>query len=217
MTNHRKKLSELHRNIPRTPDYCAEISYLCCVTDHVNVLGLFSHGGRVISNRHNYRVCVDLEGISVLALRNNTAVGDLNNARFEMNRYSVSLEEVTEEACVSKADAGGYDKVVHHLNDGGLFALEVELVCDLTSRKSATDNGYVLANLFIAEEEVDRLNSSFNTLDGYSLCTCAGCNDNLVSAECVYVGDLCIELDLDGMLCDLTDVPSDKISVLLLE
>ena len=183
----------------------------------MNVLALFCDRSRIVANRHNNRVGINIKHIAVLCTNLNLAVGNFAKSGFKVYGDVVCLKEVTEEACVCKADALCCDKVVLHFNNCGLLALKVKVVCDFTARKTAADNGHVLANLCVAKEVVNGFDGSVSTLNGDSLCLCTGCDDDFVSIERLYIGYFCVHINCDWVFCKLTDVPRNESSVLFLE
>ena len=182
----------------------------------MNALGF--DGCRIISNREDDGISLDLKSLAFLVGNDYRAVLDLLDAGFEIYGQVVCLEAVTKVGGVCKADAGGDDEVIHHLNDRGLLALKEELVCDLASCQTAADDNDLFANLFLAEEEIDRFDRLFNSGDRDSLCLCAGSNDHLVRAERLDIGDFGVQLNCDGGVArDLSSVPRDERAILFFE
>ena len=134
-----------------------------------------------------------------------------------MYSHLVCVEEVTKVGGVCKADTGSCDKVVLHFNNNRLFALKVEIVCDLAACKTAADNYYLVANGLVAEKVIYRLNRLFYTGNRNSLCLSTGSNNNFISLDSRNILDLGIKLNLDRKLLYLSDIPCDKLAVLLLE
>ena len=182
------------------------------------VAGLFGKRRGSVTGRHNNAVCRNLELSAILASYGYAILMYLCKGGLKMHGHRVSLEEVTKEAGVCQTDTLGSDEVVLHLYDNGLLTLEIELICDLASGKTTAYDNHVLANGLVAEEEVTSLNAVLlHALNGNNVGSRTCCDNNLVSAESLDIGNLGVEFNLDRILSKLTDVPCDKSSVLLLE
>ena len=183
----------------------------------MNVLCLLCKRCRIVADREDYGVALNLASASILICDNNRAVLDLLYTCFKMYGHLICIEEIAKEGGVCQRNTGGGDKIVLHLYDGRLFALEVEVVSDLASCKSAANNNYALANRLVLKKVVNRLNCIFRAGNRNSLRGSARCNNYLVSLDKADVLDLGVKLDLDRKLCNLASVPGDKLAILLLK
>ena len=134
-----------------------------------------------------------------------------------MDCHLVGAEEVPEVAGVGKAHALDGDQVVLHLHDGGGLALQVQLVGDLTARQAAADDGDVLAHFGLLQQVVDGLDALFDALDRDPDGAGTGGDHHFVGTQRGDVLHFGVQLDLDGILADLTAIPCDQVTVLLLE
>ena len=95
----------------------------------------------------------------------------------------VCLEEITEITCVCKANSFCCNEVILHFNDCRLLALEIKLVCDFTTCKTAADDCDIFSDFFCSEKEVNGFDCIFYAFHRDSLCFCTCCNDDFVSSE----------------------------------
>ena len=150
-------------------------------------------------------------------LESHALLGDLADTGFQVYGHLVGLEEIAQIRGVGKADALGGDQVVLHLHNGGLLALQIQLIRDLAAGQAAADDDHLVAHRLVTQQEIHRLNSALGTRNRDALCHSAGCHDNLVGIQGLDVLDLGIELDLNGILGHLTVIPRDQIAILFLE
>ena len=166
----------------------------------MDILALLNKRSGIVADRHNNRVSVYLKGVAVLALDGNAALTYLAKRGLKVYGNVIRLEEIAKEAGVCKANALSCDKVVLHLDDSRLLAVQIKLVSYLTARKSAADNYHVLADLSLAEQEVYSLDSSVRALYGYLLRYGTRCDDYLVGVKRLYVGYFGVHIDGYGVL-----------------
>lgn len=98
------QLLQFHTDIPSAPNNGTEITDLIGITDHVNVLTLGYYGRGMITNREDYGIGINNKCLSSLILQSYVAVTNLAKRGFKIYGNFIGLKEVTEIACVGKAD-----------------------------------------------------------------------------------------------------------------
>ena len=208
--------SDLHRNIICAPHDGAEVAYCKAVADEVDVAGLLGKRSGDIARAADDGVTVDVDVLTVLAGADDRAVLDFLECRLKIDGSLVQGEPLSEIRGVCKADAGLADKVVLHLDNDRILALESELVGYFASGQSAADNSDGVAD-FCAVEVVAALDhllvagNSSEESRGRS-----GRNDDGIAAERRDVLYLVVESDFDAELRHLASVPVKQVAELAL-
>ena len=208
---------KFHGDVPSTPYYSAKVSDFCTVADDVDVFALFRNGCGSVSDGHNDGICRNFKLFAVFALNFDAVVGDCDEFGFKMHGHFVECKILSQIRGVGKADALDCDEDVLHLNDGGMFASELQFVCDFATGQATADDNDVVANFFVAEQEVASLDRLFDSGDFEASCHRTGCNDDFVCAEFADVVNFDAVLHFDAQIFDLFFVPLDKFLVLFLE
>ena len=157
---------DFHTHVPGAPDDGSQVAHLIGIADDVDVLGLGSQGSGLVAHGQDHGIGIDLEDLALLVLDHHTVVQNLSHTGFQMDGYLVGLEEVPEEAGVGQADAGSGDQVIQHFHDGGLFTLQIQLIGDFAASQTTADNGYILANFLLTQQEIAGLNALFKAGNG---------------------------------------------------
>ena len=132
--------SDLHRNIICAPHDGAEVAYCKAVADEVDVAGLLGKRSGDIARAADDGVTVDVDVLAVLAGADDGAVPDLLENSLKIDGSLMQGEPLSEIGGVCKADAGLTHKVVLHLDDYRILALERELVGYFAAGQTAADN-----------------------------------------------------------------------------
>ena len=119
--------SDLHRNIICAPHDGAEVAYCKAVADEVDVAGFLGKRSGDIARAADDGVTVDVDVLAVLAGADDGAVLDFLEGRLKIDGSLVQGEPLSEIRGVCKADTGLADKVVLHLDNDRILALESEL------------------------------------------------------------------------------------------
>ena len=182
-----KSLSQLHGYVPSLPDNGAQIAHLEGVAHNVNVLALWRDGIGFVTDRDNNAVSGNVEALAILVNDSYAVLANLACAGLKMHGNLVRVEEVTQEACVGKADFVGNDKIVLHLDYSRLLALEIQVISDFAAGQTAADNNHIVADFLFAQQIFNSLDSVLGTLDGKFVGNRTCGNDNLVGVERIDV------------------------------
>ena len=164
-------------------------SDLIRVADDVDVLALGGKRSGVVANRQDHGIGLDRKGLALLVLERHASLSDLAQRGLQIDGNLIGLEEITQIAGVGKANAGGRDEVVLHLNDDRLLAVQVEIVGDLTAGQASANDDDTLANRLVAQQVVNGLDRRLCALDGDLLGNGTRCDDDLVGIQLGYVLD----------------------------
>ena len=118
--------SDLHRNIICAPHDGAEVAYCKAVADEVDVAGLLGKRSGDIARAAYDGIAVYIDILAVLAGTDDGAVPDLLENSLKIDGSLMQGEPLSEIGGVCKADAGLTHKIVLHLDDYRILALERE-------------------------------------------------------------------------------------------
>ena len=117
--------SDLHADVPCTPNDGAQVADGNAVTDAVHVTALVTNRSGHKADAVDDVVALDLEGLSVRTLDGHAAVADGGDGGVQVGRNLVVLHRVTQEGGVGKAGSLCRDQVAGVLDDDGVLALRI--------------------------------------------------------------------------------------------